>query len=129
MTQTNLPPANPGRFNWKEAIAKHDLKVGEVKTDIFNIEKLLLGRIDIFVTDHEVMQRTIEQNPKYQGKLKWNENPVFESVNNLGISKKSFLTAHLPEIDKVLEEMKADGTFDKIFCAYDKVYRAGCKND
>lgn len=112
--------------DWKNAITKYDLKVEEVKTDVFNIEKLLLGRLDVIVTDHEVMQRIIEENPKYQGRVKWHEKPVFESVNNLGISRKSFLAPFLPKINTVLQEMKDDGTFDRIFCKYDKVYKASC---
>jgi polar amino acid transport system substrate-binding protein len=115
--------------DWKDAITRYNLRVEEVKTDVFNIEKLLLGRIDILVTDHEVMQSIIRQNPKYQGTLKWHEKPVFESVNNLGVSKKSFLAPTLPKINEVLQEMKDDGTFDRIFCAHDKIYEASCEDN
>ena len=85
---------------WKNAIADYDLRVEEVKTDTFNIEKLLVRRIDILIADHEVMQRLIEENPAYEGKLVWHEKPVFESVNNFGISKKSFLAPMLPRSRK-----------------------------
>lgn len=114
---------------WKEAIRKHDLQVEEVKTDVFNIRKLLLGRIDIAVTDGEVMQRLVEENPDYQGKLSWHEKPVFESVNNLGISKKSSLAPMLPRINEVLTEMKEDGTFQRVFCRYGKTYQGSCENN
>lgn len=112
--------------DWKDAITKYGLKVEEVKTDVFNIEKLLLGRLDIIATDHEVMQRIIEQNPKYRGRIKWHEKPIFESVNRLGISRKSFLAPSLGKIDAALQEMKDDGTFDRIFCKYGKVHKASC---
>lgn len=112
---------------WKSAIKEHDLKVEEVKADTFNIEKLLLGRVDIIVADQEVMQRIIEDNAQYHGRLTWFQRPVFESVNNLGISKKSFLATRLSEINDVLETMKADGTFHRIFCAYGKSFQGTCE--
>ena len=112
---------------WKEAIKKYNLKVEEVKTDVFNVEKALLGRIDILLTDHEVMQEIIQQNPKYHGKLKWHKKPVFESFNNFGISKKSFLAPMMPKINEVLQEMKDDGSFRKIFCAHKKSFRGSCE--
>ena len=112
---------------WKKAMEEHDLKVEEVKADKFNIEKLLLERVDIIVADQEVMQRIIDENPPYQGKVTWFEKPVFESVNNLGISKKSFLAPRLDEINEVLERMKADGTFQQIFCAYGKTFQGTCE--
>lgn len=113
---------------WENAITDYDLKVEEVKTDTFNIEKLLLGRIDILITDHEVMQRLIAEHPAYQGKLAWHEKPVFESVNNFGISKKSFLAPMLPQINEVLQGMKDDGTFQRILCAYGKIYTGSCES-
>ena len=114
---------------WKAAVEDYELQVEEVKTDTFNIEKLLLGRIDILLTDHEVVERLIAQNPAYQGKLTWHEKPVFETVNNLGISKKSFLAPMLPEINTVLQRMKDDGTFQRIFCTYGKTYSGSCENN
>ena len=115
--------------DWKSAIVQYNLQVEEVKTDIFNVEKLLAGRIDMFVTDHEVMQRIIAKNPLYHGKLKWNPKPVFESVNNIGVSKKSFLAPMLPGINKELQAMKQDGAFQRIFCAHGKSYQGSCDSN
>jgi hypothetical protein len=98
-----------------------------VKTDIFNIDKVLLGRIDIILGDIENMPEIIRQNPKYHGKLKWHKKPVFESVNNFGVSKKSFLVPMMPKINEVLQEMKDDGTFRRIFCAHNKRFRGSCE--
>jgi polar amino acid transport system substrate-binding protein len=112
---------------WKDAVKKYNLKVEEVKTDNFNIDKVLLGRIDIILGDSENMQEIIQQNPKYHGKLKWHKKPVFESVNNFGVSKKSFLAPMMPKINEVLQEMKDDGTFRKIFCAHKKSFRGSCE--
>ena len=111
---------------WPKAIQTHGLKVEEVKTDIFNMKKMLAGRIDLFLTDHEVMQRTIEDNPEFQGKFKWHPRPVYESVNNLGISRKSFLASRMAEIERTMNEMKKDGTFQQVFCKYGKAYSGAC---
>ena len=100
-----------------------------MKTDRFNVEKLLLGRVDVIVADLEVMQRIIEDNPRFHGKLAWSEKRVFESVNNLGISKKSFLAPRLTEVNGVLQRMKDDGTFQAIFCAYGRTFRGGCETE
>ncbi len=112
---------------WKDAVKKYNLKVEEVKTDNFNIDKVLLGRIDIILGDSENMQEIIQQNPKYHGKLKWHKKTVFESVNNFGVSKKSFLAPMMPKINEVLQEMKDDGTFRKIFCVHKKNFRGSCE--
>jgi polar amino acid transport system substrate-binding protein len=111
------------------AAEKYNYYIEEVKADIFNARKLLLGRIDIALTDVEVMQRIIELNPEFQNKLDWNEKPVFESFYHLGISKKSFLAPMLPKIKEVLEQMKGDGTFQEIFCKYGKEYQGSCEGD
>ena len=113
---------------WSGAVEKYNLKTEEVKSDSFNMEKLLAGRIDIFATDQEVMEQFILQNPKYHGKFKWHAKPIYETVNNFGISKKSFLAPLLPQINRVLKEMQEDGTFQSIYCAHGKAYRGICEN-
>lgn len=112
--------------DWPKAIEAHDLQVEEVKTNIFNMKKMLAGRIDLFVTDLEVMQRIIEDNPEYRDQFKWHPKPIYQSVNNLGISKKSFLAPRLAEINRVMREMQQDGTFQTIFCKHGKTYSGDC---
>lgn len=111
------------------AAEKYNFYIEEVKADIFNVRKLLLGRIDIALTDLEVMQRIIEVNPEFQHKLEWHDRPVFESFYHLGISKKSFLAPMFLKINEVLEQMKGDGTFQDIFCKYGKEYRGSCEGN
>ncbi len=115
--------------DWKNAVKQYHLNVEEVKADVFNAEKLLLGRIDAFIADKEVMERLIEETPKYQGKFKWHDKPVYVSINNFGISKKSFLSPMLPNINTILQEMKDDGAFQRIFCAHEKEFDARCKKN
>lgn len=123
VTGNNIGKAFPA------AAEKYKFYIEEVKADIFNVKKLLLGRIDIVITDLEVMQRIIQQNPEFQGKLKWHEKPIFESFYHFGISNKSFLAPMLPRINEVLQEMKDDGTFQKIFCQYGKKYQGSCETN
>lgn len=115
--------------NFPAAAKKYHYYIEEVKADVFNVKKLLLGRIDILLTDLEVMQRIIQQNPEFQGKLKWHEKPIFESFYHFGISKKSFLAPMLPRINEVLQEMKNDGTFQRIFCENKKTYQRSCESN
>ncbi|MCG7495652.1 transporter substrate-binding domain-containing protein [Vibrio sp. Of7-15] len=124
----NITGYNLGN-DWEKAKKQHSLNVEEVKSDVYNADKLLLGRIDAFIADQEVMERFIEENPKYHGKFKWHKKPVYVSVNNFGISKKSFLFPMIPEINTVLEEMKADGTFQEIFCVHGKEFNARCEKN
>lgn len=111
------------------AAEKYNYYIEEVKADVFNARKLLLERIDIALTDLEVMQRIIELNPELQHKLDWNDKPVFESFYHLGIAKKSFLAPMLPKINRLLEQMKEDGTFQEIFCKYGKEYQGSCEDN
>lgn len=124
----NISGYNLGN-DWEKAKKQYSLNVEEVKSDSFNADKLLLGRIDAFIADQEVMDRFIEENPKYHGKFQWHEKPVYVSVNNFGISKKSFLSPMLTDINVILEEMKSDGTFQEIFCVYGKEFNARCETD
>jgi polar amino acid transport system substrate-binding protein len=110
------------------AAEKYKFYIEEVKADIFNVKKLLLGRIDIIIADLEVMQRIIQQNLDFQGKLEWYDKPIFESYYHFGISRKSFLAPMLPEINEVLQKMKRDGAFQEIFCQYEKTYQGSCES-
>ncbi len=87
---------------------------------------MLAGRIDLFVTDFEVMQPIIDDNPEYKDQAKWHQKPIHQNVNNLGISKKSFLVPRLEEINRVMQEMQQDGTFQSIFCKHGKSYSGDC---
>ncbi len=111
------------------AAEKYNYYIEEVKADIFNVKKLLKGRVDIILADLEVMQRIIQQNPEFRGKIAWNERPIFESFYHFGVSKKSFLAPMLSEINKVLQEMKDDGTFKRIFCQNGKTYQGSCESN
>jgi len=92
------------------AAEKYNYTIEEVKADVFNARKLLLGRIDIALTDLEVMQRIIELNPEFQHKLDWYDRPVFESFYHLGISKKSFLDGVYQDlIDRVVVILVSNG--------------------
>ena len=111
------------------AAEKYNYYIEEVKADLFNAKKLLLRRIDIALTDLEVMQRIVELNPEFQHNLDWYDKPVFESFYHLGISKKSFLAPMLPKINEVLEQMKEDGTFQDVFCKYGREYQGSCEGN
>jgi len=110
------------------AAEKYNYYIEEVKADIFNAKKLLLGRIDIIITDKEVMQHIIRQNPEFHGKFESYDKPIFQSFYHFGISKKSFLVPMFYKINEVLQEMKEDGTFQQVFCQHEKTFQGRCEN-
>jgi len=100
---------------WNSAVEEYGLHVEESVTDIQNIKMLIGGRIELALLGYSSGVGIIRRmGGRGHEKIRFVENPIYKTVYNFGISKKSFLAKRLPEINKVLQEMKADGTLKKI---------------
>ena len=101
--------------NWRNAVEKYTLKIGESATDEQNLKMLDQGRIDLTPMMYSNGMSLLEGND--YARIRFAEKPIFTTVLRFGISKQSFLVKRLPEINIHLNTMKRDGTFKRILGA------------
>ena len=103
---------NYGDFN--SAVQKLDLHVEWVSSDAQNISKLLAGRVDFILLSQSTTNYFLTKNPQYRHKLKAASKPVADAQFHISLSKKGRAVKYLNQINKVLDQMKIDGSLDRI---------------
>lgn len=105
-------------FNYGDGFNKAEkefkFKTDVANTDLMNFKKMLKGRIDIFMCNETAANDIFKQNPDLAGKFKSADKPLKEVVFYMSFSKKSPVVAIVPKINKVIADMKSDGTINKI---------------
>lgn len=104
-------------FNYGEfhnAAKTHNIKVELTENDLQNIKKLLAGRIDLVMLSRSTARHFLSKHPEFRGKLQAAKKPVANAEFYLALSKKGSATDLLPDINRVLLEMKSDRTLNKI---------------
>ena len=97
-----------------QAIKKGILKTERCLSYEEGIKKLLHSRMDILLGSESVIYSFIKAHPEWKGKIKFTPNFSGQHAYRIGISKKSHLVALLPKINRLIREMKTDGTIDQI---------------
>lgn len=92
---------------------KENARVDYVKDNVSNMKKLEKGRIDCFVMSHESGLIFIKKYG-YAGRIVALPKPVRVHELRYAFSKKSPFVKYLPQVNKRLLEMRADGTIDRI---------------
>ena len=104
-------------FNYGEfhnAAKKHDIKIELTESDLQNVKKLLSGRIDLVMLSRSTARYFFSTHPEFRNKLQAARKPVANAEFFLALSKKGSATDLLPDINRVLVDMKNDGTLNKI---------------
>jgi len=109
-------------FNYGEAfdqaVEAYRLKVDPGPTILSNMLRLALGRIDIFLVNRVAGESAIEDRPNLRKKLTYHRGP-FEAVPFfIGLSKSSPIGEKIAPFNEALEDMKQDGTINRIFGAH-----------
>ena len=112
MTIGGVRGFNYGEFH--HAARMHDIKIELTESDLQNVKKLLAGRIDLVMLSRSTARHFISTYPEFRGKLQAASKPVANAEFYLALSKKGAATDLLPEINRVLLEMKNDRTLNKI---------------
>jgi len=94
------------------------IRTDVANADLYNYKKLISGRIDIFPGNEIVAKGLFKLHPELKGKVVHSDRSFIEWVLHMGISKKSRLVSMIPEINRVLAEMKAEGVIDVIVDEY-----------
>ena len=104
-------------FNYGEfeaAREKYKLNTEYVANDTQNIKKLLSGRIDFVLLSRSTANFYTSRNPEVVNKLKAAARPVAAAEFHFAASRKGNAVKYMPEINKVIADMKKDGTLNKI---------------
>ncbi len=100
--------------DFDEAVKKYNLKTDYAKSDEMNFRKLLGKRFDIFICMKYVAHALFKENPEFQGKFRAASKPLLTMDMFMTISKKSEAAKLMPEIKRTIQEMKSDGTMDRL---------------
>ena len=106
-------------YNYGEAfnagVKEQGIKLDEGESETKNFEKLMAGRIDLFVCYEISGKYWVNANDAMKGKIDVAENPVLaEMPFYLAFSNKGKALPLVPKLNETLAAMKADGTTDKL---------------
>lgn len=107
-----IPRYDYGSLN--QSINKLGLRVEYARTPKINMHRLFAGRVDLVICDEAVANSILRDNPQWKDAIHKASGAVSSIRWHLGISRQSQAFAMLPEINRTIAEMKADGTIDKI---------------
>jgi polar amino acid transport system substrate-binding protein len=97
-----------------QAIENGFIKTEKVNLAEYNFKKLLGKRFDAFLESESVVMSFFQKYPQYSKQITHAPQIVSKDLFRIGISKNSPFADFLPEINRVIEEMKGDGTIDRI---------------
>lgn len=96
------------------AIDRLKLKVEYAESSVLALRKLFAGRVDLFLENEPVVKALVADNTAWKGVFKTASKPVSTFNFHLSFSKRSPAVKLLPDINRVIAEMKQDGSIDRI---------------
>lgn len=109
---------------WRQKHARMEY----VSDNVNNLKKLEKGRIDCFVMSHDSGLIFIKKHG-YEDRIVPLERPVDTNDLRYGISKKTSFVKYLPQINKRIEELRADGTIDRIIQRNIDLFNSGPRQE
>nr|WP_320191530.1 transporter substrate-binding domain-containing protein [uncultured Desulfobacter sp.] len=102
------------RDKMDQAIENGFLKTEKANSAECNFKKLLGKRFDGFLESESVVMSFFQKNPEYRNQIIHAPQVVSKDIFRIGISKNSPFAQRLSEINRIIYEMKKDGTIDRI---------------
>lgn len=99
--------------DWKIASQEYNLSVFESATDASSIKMLMAGRNELALLFYSVATEILK-DVKHAQKVKFSKKPVSASEFRFGISKESDLSKNVNQINRIMNNMRKDGTYKKI---------------
>ncbi len=96
------------------AVKSLNLKTDSANKDQMNFNKLRYGRIDIFICNETSAINIFKTYPKLKNKFKFAAKPFKTVKFHMAFSKKTNAKKLIPKINKIISQMKTDGTINKI---------------
>lgn len=103
-----------------KAIEALKLDVDYVKNDEQGFEKLLRGGFEVFICAEPAAEAIFKKTPRYQGKFKTVPKPYSEHISYMAFPKQVPAATLVPAVNRVLAELKADGTYAKLLNKYNQ---------
>lgn len=100
--------------DFSSAVVSGKFNIEEVATVEQNIRKLLLGRVDFILAKKFEAEDFLHKNPQYKNSVKAMGKPYHSYSYSMGFSRKSGFIHLIPGINKVVSDMKKDGTMENI---------------
>ena len=104
---------------FEDAVRTGDLKTESATDAASNFRKLAVGRIDLYLEDRLVGRFSVQTNPQWKDRISATDKSISSYPLYFGISKLSPLAQMLPDINRVLSDMKSDGTIGRFMHALD----------
>jgi polar amino acid transport system substrate-binding protein len=102
---------------FSQAVKKYNLRLDQVREVGLNFKKLLRNRIDALLCIELTAQIFLRQ-PEYKGKIIHASKPYYSKDYHIGFSKAAKAKLLIPRVNKVIQQMKDDGVFQKIIFQY-----------
>ena len=79
-----------------------------------NLRLLLAGRVDMILEDDSMIGPVLAEHPDWSAKIAKTDKPVSTYYWYMAISRLSPLAGHVDEINKILSDMRSDGSLEDI---------------
>ncbi|HCG04849.1 MAG TPA: ABC transporter substrate-binding protein [Desulfovibrio sp.] len=99
------------------AVERAGLSVEYAPSDESNFAKLRTGRVDLCLSNDTVAEAYLSSQPDLDAAVGKADRPVRSYPLYMAFSRRSPLAARLPEINRELQRMHADGTLQRILSA------------
>lgn len=97
-----------------DASKEFNIRTDGSSTDVQNIRKLLKGRFDFIILNKANADRIAQQYPGFMDTVRRSEKVLHEGHYRFAFSKKSPFLPVLPRINSILQEIRSDGTLERI---------------
>jgi polar amino acid transport system substrate-binding protein len=94
------------------------LSIEIVDSSETNLKLLYLGRIDLAIENEATVHALIHVNPEWREKIRASSKPLNTYPYYMAISRRSPAADILPEINRTINEMKKDGTMERILKSF-----------
>lgn len=103
---------------FRDAIVKYNLNIQYVTNYEQNYKKLMAGRVDIILINRSSTSEYLRNHPEAGPHIRIADKPYFYYDYHVAFSKKSPAKVLIPDVNKVIATLKAEGVIDDILKKY-----------
>ena len=99
------------------AVVKHQLDIKTVSRSKQNFDKLIAQEIDVLLSIEPTANYFLKKKP-YKNEIGQASKQYYSKYYYIGFSKKSNAKRLIPQVNKIIQQMKSDGSLKKILSVY-----------
>jgi len=107
--------------DFNAAVLKHELDIKPVSQSKQNFDKLIEQKIDVLLSIEPTANHFLKK-VAYKDKIGQASKQYYSKYYYIGFSKKSNAKRLIPQVNKVIQQMKNEGTLKKILSEYSMSY-------